>query len=91
MGPYCHFMDNSIHGFQRTDIPMIQQGFFHKEGRTEIGDDVWIGRQCLITPCKKIGSHSIIGGGSVVCKDIPDSVVAGGNPIKIMMNLLIII
>lgn len=84
MGPHCHFMDNSIHGFERLDIPMIQQGVYRKKGRTEIGNDVWIGRQCLITPCKKIGNHTVIGGGSVVCKDVPDSVVAGGNPIKII-------
>lgn len=84
MGPYCFFMDNSVHGFSRTDIPMIQQGSYKKPGRTMIGNDCWIGRQCLVTPCKSIGNHCVIGGGSVVSKDIPDSVVAGGNPIRII-------
>jgi maltose O-acetyltransferase len=34
-----------------------------------------------------IGSHSIIGAGSVVNKDIPSGVVAAGNPIKILREL----
>ena len=65
---------------------MIEQGSTILKNRTIIGDDVWIGRQCLFTPCKQIGNHSIIAAGSVVCKNIPDNVIAGGNPIKIIRN-----
>lgn len=32
-------------------------------------------------PSKKVGSHSVVAAGSVVCKDIPEYVVAGGNPV----------
>ena len=84
MGPCCFFMESLTHHIEQTEIPMIQQGTYRKQGRIEIGNDVWIGRQCLVLPIKKIGSHSVVGAGSVVCKDVPDSVVAGGNPIRII-------
>lgn len=86
MGPHCYIIDNITHNFDRLDIPMIEQGSTILKNRTIIGDDVWIGRQCLFTPCKQIGNHSIIAAGSVVCKNIPDNVIAGGNPIKIIRN-----
>ena len=45
-----------------------------------IGDDVWIGGGAIICPGVKIGARSVIGAGSVVTKDIPEGVVAVGNP-----------
>ncbi len=50
----------------------------------EIGDDTWIGGGSIILPGVKIGSNVIIGAGSVVTKDIPDNVVAVGNPCNIV-------
>ena len=45
-----------------------------------VGDNVWIGADVHVMPGVKIGSNVVIGGGSVVVKDIPDNVVAVGNP-----------
>lgn len=47
-----------------------------------IGDNVWLGGNVCIMPGVKIGSNTVIGGGSVVTKDIPSNVVAVGNPCK---------
>lgn len=47
-----------------------------------IGDDVWIGSNVCILPGVTIGSNVVIGAGSVVNKDIPDGVVAVGNPCR---------
>lgn len=85
MGPYCNFLGSSTHRYNRVDIPIIRQGRI-SIGRTEIGDDVWIGQQCLILGGKKIGSHSIIGAGSVVSKEIPSYVIVAGNPIRIIRD-----
>lgn len=49
-----------------------------------IEDDVWIGAKVIITKEKHIGSHSIIGAGAVVTKDVPEYAVVGGNPAKII-------
>lgn len=48
-----------------------------------IGDNVWIGANCTILPGVTIGNNAVIGAGSVVTKDIPESVVAVGNPCKV--------
>lgn len=54
----------------------------HIPGKIVIGDNVWIGANCVIVPGVSIGSGSVIGAGSIVTKDIPDNVVAVGNPCK---------
>lgn len=84
MGPNCSFFENRTHVISDVSKPMRLQGHYFKEGRIEIGDDVWIGQSVMVMPCKKIGSHSVIAAGSVVSKDIPEYVVAGGNPVKII-------
>ena len=49
-----------------------------------IGDNVWIGGNVSIMPGVTIGSNVVIGGGSVVTKDIPDNVIAAGNPCRVI-------
>ncbi len=53
----------------------------------EIGDGVWIGARCTILPGVIIGNGSIIAAGSVVTKDIPENVLAGGVPAKVIRQL----
>lgn len=52
-----------------------------------IGKNVWIGGGCIILPGVCIGNHSVLGAGSVVTHDIPDYVVAAGNPCKVLKHL----
>lgn len=52
-----------------------------------IGDNVWVGAGSIILPGVTIGSNSVIGAGSVVTKDIPDWVVAAGNPCKVIRKI----
>ena len=52
-----------------------------------IGNNVWIGAGAVVLPGVKIGDNSIIGAGSVVTKDIPENVVAVGNPCKVMRDI----
>lgn len=52
-----------------------------------IGDDVWIGGNVTINPGVHIGDNVVIGSGSVVTKDIPDGVVAAGNPCRIVRRI----
>lgn len=53
----------------------------------KIGNNVWIGAQCIILPGITIGDNTVIGAGSVVTKDIPANVVAVGNPCRIIKQL----
>ena len=50
----------------------------------KVGDNVWIGAGVQVMPGVTIGSDVVIGGGSVVTKDIPDHSVAVGNPCRVI-------
>lgn len=52
-----------------------------------IGDDVWVGGNVVINPGVRIGSNIVLGSGSVVVKDIPDGVIAAGNPAKVIREI----
>ena len=51
---------------------------------THIGNDSLIGVRCIVLPGVSIGSQVVVGGGSVVTKDIPDNCMAVGNPARII-------
>jgi acetyltransferase-like isoleucine patch superfamily enzyme len=53
-----------------------------------IGDNVWIGGNVVINPNVTIGSNTVIGSGSVITKNIPDNVVAVGNPCRIVRTIV---
>jgi len=53
----------------------------------EIGSDVWVGGGALILPGVRVGSRTIIGAGSVVTRDIPDGVLAAGNPCRVIREI----
>lgn len=49
-----------------------------------VGSNVWIGAGVQVCPGVTIGSNVVIGAGSVVTRDIPDNVVAVGNPCRVL-------
>jgi|SRR5680860_1861627 len=53
----------------------------------EIGSDVWIGGGAIICPGVRIGDKSVIGAGSVVTRDVPEGVLAAGNPCRVLRTL----
>ena len=52
-----------------------------------VGDNVWIGAGVRVVPGVTIGSDVVIGAGSVVTRDIPDHVVAAGNPCRVLREI----
>lgn len=52
-----------------------------------IKKNVWIGANATILQGVTIGENSIVAAGSVVSKDVPDNVVVGGIPAKIIKNI----
>ncbi len=49
-----------------------------------IGADVWIGGGAILCPGVRIGDRSVIGAGSVVTRDVPEGVIAAGNPCRVL-------
>lgn len=84
MGPNCYIFNNN-HGFDRVDIPIIDQG--HTERKLcIIEDDVWIGRNVIFTPGRIVREGSIIAAGTVLCKDFAPYSIIGGNPSKLIRS-----
>ena len=52
-----------------------------------IGGDVWIGANATICGGVKIGSGTVIGAGSVVTRNIPEGVIAVGNPCRVLRKV----
>ncbi len=52
-----------------------------------IGDNVWIGGGAIINPGVAIGDNAVIASGAVVTKDVPASVVVGGNPARVIKEI----
>ncbi len=70
------------HVFERTDIPIKQQGVTNQG--IVIEDDVWLGSGATILDGVHIGAGAIIAAGSVVNKDIPANALAGGVPARVL-------
>lgn len=96
IGGDCLIMDNDAHPInylQRRGAYIKQVGkevYYSKIGTApiEIGDDVWIGARCQILKGVHIGARSIIAAGSVVTKDVPADVIAGGDPCRVIKTLV---
>ncbi|HVL50368.1 MAG TPA: sugar O-acetyltransferase [Actinomycetota bacterium] len=52
-----------------------------------IGDNVWLGGGAIVLPGISIGSNSVVGAGAVVTRDLPENVVAVGNPARILRKV----
>ena len=52
-----------------------------------IGDNVWIGGSVCILPGVTVGNNVVIGAGSVVTRDVPDNVLAFGNPCRVVREI----
>ena len=52
-----------------------------------VGNNVWIGTHVSVLPGVTIGNNVVIGAGSVVNRDIPDGVVAAGNPCRVIRKI----
>jgi acetyltransferase-like isoleucine patch superfamily enzyme len=96
----CHFQDQGgifigdgvLIGHNVT-LATLNHGFMPEDRGTLypapiiIGKNVWIGANATILPGVTIGENSIIAAGAVITKDIPENVIAGGVPAKIIKKI----
>lgn len=68
------------HVFDKTDIPMIDQGI--KTAAIKIEDDVWVGHGAVILKGVTVGRGAIIASGAVVNRDVPPWAIFGGVPAR---------
>lgn len=83
-GQYVYVTDQN-HGYEDLDRPISQQAM--PEQPVRIGDGSWLGHGTVILPGATIGRHVVIGANSVVRGEIPDFVVAAGNPARVIRSV----
>ena len=67
--------------------PSLRAKGYQYNKDVHIGENVWIGAGTVIVPGVHIGKNSVIGAASVVTKDIPENVVAVGNPCRVIREI----
>lgn len=88
-GRHVYISDNS-HGhviMGEVEIPPIDRPLYSK-GEVVIEDNVWIGEHVCILPGVHIGKAAIVGANAVVTHDVPANCVVGGNPAKIIKQII---
>ena len=71
------------HNFIEKSRTIRSQGYSSRM-KTKIGNDVWIGREVLVTPGRTIADGTVIAARCCYCKDCPPYSVVGGNPVNII-------
>lgn len=83
IGPNCSFYTAG----HPLDVQQRNEGLEYALP-IKVGDNVWLGGNVVVLPGVSIGNNSVIGAGSVVTKDIPDNVVAVGNPCRVVKSIV---
>ena len=89
IAPYVQIY-TAVHPLKASDRIIHQAGetsYLTASMPVSIGDNAWIGGNTVIFPGVTIGNNVTIGAGSVVTKDIPDDVLAFGNPCQVVKKL----
>jgi len=73
-------MFSGNHGIKLNGVPMVFQQ--RTEADINIGNDVWIGANCVITSGVSIADGAVIAAGAVVTKDVTANTIVGGVPAK---------
>ena len=68
-------------------LPELRSRGLQYNRDVRIEENVWIGAGVIIMPGVTIGKNSVIGAGSIVTRDIPENVVAVGNPCRVMRQI----
>ncbi|WP_125769272.1 sugar O-acetyltransferase [Lapidilactobacillus wuchangensis] len=68
-------------------LPELRRQDYQYNMPVHIGENCWLGAGVIILPGITIGNNVVIGAGSIVTKDLPDNVVAVGNPCHILREV----
>ncbi|MET0759325.1 MAG: acyltransferase [Flavobacterium sp.] len=83
IGVNCSIIDNDGH-----DLAIMERNTGSpKTAEVHIHENVFLGSNVSILKGVTIGKNSVIGNGSVVTQDIPENVIAAGNPARVIRNL----
>jgi galactoside O-acetyltransferase len=68
-------------------LPELRAQGYQYNAPVRIGRNCWLGAGVIVLPGVTIGDNVVVGAGSVVTKDLPDNVVAVGNPCRVLRTV----
>lgn len=68
-------------------LPELREKAFQYNSSVRIGRNCWLGAGVIVLPGVTIGDNVVVGAGAVVTKDLPDGVIAVGNPCRILRRI----
>jgi len=71
------YLSGGTHDFSQSGMPLVT-------AKITIGEDAFVGARAFVLPGVSIGARSVVGACSVVTKDIPEGMIAAGNPCKVL-------
>ena len=71
------YLNTGSHDFSQSSMPLVV-------AKITIGEDAFVGARAFVMPGVKIGARAIVGACSVVTRDVPENVVAAGNPCRVL-------
>jgi putative colanic acid biosynthesis acetyltransferase WcaF len=71
------YLSTGSHDFSLPEMPLVT-------AKITIGEDAFIGARAFVLPGITIGARSVIGACSVVTRDVPENVIAAGNPCQVL-------
>ena len=88
VGDYTMFGPNvTVASAGHPILPELREKAYQYNAPVHIGRNCWIGAGVVIVPGVTVGNNVVIGAGSIVTKDIPDNVVAVGNPCRVLRKI----
>jgi putative colanic acid biosynthesis acetyltransferase WcaF len=71
------YLSTGSHDFSQTAMPLVT-------AKITVGEDAFVGARAFLLPGVTIGARSVVGACSVVTHDVPENVIAAGNPCKVL-------
>ena len=68
-------------------LPELREQGYQYNAPVHIGRNCWIGAGAILLPGVTVGDNAVIGAGSIVTKDVPASVLAVGNPCRVLREI----
>ena len=88
VGDYTQFGPNVVLATAGHPVnPDLRERAYQYNAPIRIGRNCWLGANVVVVPGVTIGDNVVVGAGSVVTRDLPDTVVALGNPCKILREV----
>lgn len=84
IGPSCYIAGGGNYDFDRTDLPMGQQGLRESEEGVILEGDNWLGAKVVVLPGVTMGRGSVAAAGAVVTTSMPAMALCGGVPAQVI-------